>query len=841
VQNGTWSGTPASSYTYQWELCNSVGKKCTELAEGSESTYRITAAQVGETLRATVTDTNPAGSKSATSAVTEVIKQGPPVNTALPVISGSLLEGQELAGGTGEWAGTGTIEYAYTWASCNTEGSCTHTTGSRYLLSSADAGRTIKLEVTATNGLGSSTASSVASPAVLSALDDSAVSWGEDLHGQLGSFYRTLIEENPVPMEGETGITAIAAGGNISAALLADETVDSSGAGYYGSLGDGGRKATWEMGKSHVPTDDLTDVEAISAGSEFALARLDDGTLKGWGNNSYGTLGNGTGGFEKNTGENQLLPKTVEGLSGVRSVASGANTNYAVLEDGKVKAWGRNDDGQLGVAWTAECMSRAGCEPTALKPPGNEHIEAEHKCATETGWELCSKVPRFVVNEGGGDLEGVVAVSAGSEAAYALREDGEVVSWGGDSKGQLGQAGVEPGADTSFTPSGTVMVSKTEALKHVVEIAGGHNHALALLEDGEVVGWGDNEQGALGTLSGEKCGKGGGLIACDRYATVIPGLTGVEATAIAAGGGYSLVLSRGGRVYAFGNNKYGMLGNGGSCENEGGKMGETGTCFSRVPTAVPGVEDAQAISAGATHAIALLKAGTAPPRPVVSGEGSGLDIKLQWVFPGSEASERLLWRPWAHPGEDETAEGEGTEEGGSGTEEVSEEGTGTAPANVTLPRIRVGELEGEELKVIKTGAYVGMVAEATAGTWTGTEPIEYAYQWSRCKSSKCTAIPGATNYRYATTEEVSSYTLEVTVTAQNGVKPRGVATSEPSEVIKSEEAAGSASTPLTGGDSYVITDLYGSPLEAGQPYEVKLQSGIGSKSPKKTRVMVITP
>ena len=275
-----------------------------------------------------------------------------------------------------------------------------------------------------------------------------------------------------------------------------------------------------------------SEVKAISSGAEYSLALLDNGNVEAWGNNGYGTLGNGTGGFEKETGENQLVPKEVRALNGagVTAIASGGGANFAVLPGGKVMAWGHNNRGQLGIAWPESCEKRKTCEPTAKKPseePGKK--EAEHLCWTEVGPEQCSKLPK-PVTEGEGaserELEHVVQISASSESAYALLEDGEVLSWGNDGKGQLGQT-LEPGAHTAFTRPGRVMVSETEPLQHVVAISSNANHALALLEGGRVVGWGDAANGSLGEAAGT-CGhehkSGGGTWPCDRYATPITAL-----------------------------------------------------------------------------------------------------------------------------------------------------------------------------------------------------------------------------------------------------------------------------------------------------------------------------
>ena len=74
------------------------------------------------------------------------------------------------------------------------------------------------------------------------------------------------------------------------------------------------------------------------------------------------------------------------------------------------------------------------------------------------------------------DLDGVVAVAAGSNYSLALREDGEVWSWGSTLLGREN--------------SKTVRVGRVEELAKVVSISGGETHAAAVTEDGEVWVWG---------------------------------------------------------------------------------------------------------------------------------------------------------------------------------------------------------------------------------------------------------------------------------------------------------------------------------------------------------------
>ncbi len=68
---------------------------------------------------------------------------------------------------------------------------------------------------------------------------------------------------------------------------------------------------------------------------------MSDGTVKAWGYNSYGQLGD-------NTTTNRTSPITISGLSGVQQVVASFNHTLALMADGTVKAWGANASGQLG-------------------------------------------------------------------------------------------------------------------------------------------------------------------------------------------------------------------------------------------------------------------------------------------------------------------------------------------------------------------------------------------------------------------------------------------------------------------------------------------------------------
>jgi hypothetical protein len=167
ASTGSWTGTPPIAFTYAWQRCDGAGASCVPIG-ATGNTYVVAGADEGSTLRVEVTGTNGEGSASATSAPTAVVTQPTaPVNTAEPVISGSPVEGSTLTTTTGTWTGVGTITYAYQWVRCGADGglpdgsdcpSISGATSSSYTLTADDVDRRLRVQVTATNAAGSTTA-----------------------------------------------------------------------------------------------------------------------------------------------------------------------------------------------------------------------------------------------------------------------------------------------------------------------------------------------------------------------------------------------------------------------------------------------------------------------------------------------------------------------------------------------------------------------------------------------------------------------------------------------------------------------------------------------------------
>jgi Cellulase (glycosyl hydrolase family 5)/Ig domain of plant-specific actin-binding protein len=171
---GTWTGSP-TSYGYQWQRCNSTGGTCAAVAGATSSTYALTSTDVGSTMRVLVSATNAGGTATALSAQTPVVASAPvsaPANTALPQITGTAQAGQTLTTSNGTWSGSPT-GYAYQWKRCDSAGAncavITGATAKTFALTSTDVGKTLRVDVTASNTAGSATATSAQTAAVAAA------------------------------------------------------------------------------------------------------------------------------------------------------------------------------------------------------------------------------------------------------------------------------------------------------------------------------------------------------------------------------------------------------------------------------------------------------------------------------------------------------------------------------------------------------------------------------------------------------------------------------------------------------------------------------------------------
>ena len=148
---GTWNGNPSPTYAYQWK------RGATNIGTNS-STYTLVAADSAAAITCVVTATNSLGISSATSNTITAQTYSAPVNTIAPFISGTTTLGSTLSSTTGAFNGNPSPTYGYQWR--RNAVNIPSATGSTYVLVLADSGAAITCVVTATNALGSSSATS---------------------------------------------------------------------------------------------------------------------------------------------------------------------------------------------------------------------------------------------------------------------------------------------------------------------------------------------------------------------------------------------------------------------------------------------------------------------------------------------------------------------------------------------------------------------------------------------------------------------------------------------------------------------------------------------------------
>ncbi len=197
----------------------------------------------------------------------------------------------------------------------------------------------------------------------------------------------------------------------------------------------------------------------FSGGYGYSVYICNTKTVQSWGDNYYGQLGRTT------EAENERTPGAIPSLENIVSIDAGFGAiSCALTANGTILTWGQNLYGELGQGVTCPNI----CNTATAGPV----------LGGETGTEI---------------LENVVAISVGQMHVYALLTSGEVVAWGNNDYGQLGD-----GTTTSHNTPVYVKLNETTRLSNITMIAAGGSHGYALTADGTVYAWGDNQANQLG-------------------------------------------------------------------------------------------------------------------------------------------------------------------------------------------------------------------------------------------------------------------------------------------------------------------------------------------------------
>jgi alpha-tubulin suppressor-like RCC1 family protein len=368
--------------------------------------------------------------------------------------------------------------------------------------------------------------------------------WGRNTFGQLGD--ETEIDRGtPVDVfELTSGVTALTAGAHHTCALAAG-VVKCWGRNNQGQLGNG----TTTNQSTPVEVDGLgSDVTSLAAGDHHTCALTAGGSVKCWGRNYNGQLGD-------ETTTQRETPVSVVGLgSGVTALAGGGSHTCALTAGGGAKCWGYNEDGQLGDGTTAQRLTPVGVSGLGS---GVTALAAgdRHTCAlTAGGGVRCwgrnnysqlgdgREIDLLTPVDVGGLGSGVMAPAAGSIHTCVLTAGGGVKCWGRNDYGQLGDG---------TTMSRSTPVDVIGLASGVTALSAGYSHTCALTAGGGVKCWGYNANGQLGD---------GTTVQRETPVDVVGLGSGV--TALAAGWSHTCALTEHAGVKCWGSNWAGQLGDG---------------------------------------------------------------------------------------------------------------------------------------------------------------------------------------------------------------------------------------------------------------------------------------
>jgi len=179
--------------------------------------------------------------------------------------------------------------------------------------------------------------------------DGTVWGWGSTILGKLGDGINGGVQASPVEIPALKDTIAIGSAAGTTVALKQDGTLWSFGTNFLGQLGRG----IGDAGPYPIPTQ-IADLlgKAVSSGTQHALVVLPDGTIKAFGGNSSGQLGQGS-----IDGLAHPSPVSVPGVSGVFAISGGGFASFALIGDpnsgGTIKAWGSNSFGMLGIGTIA--------------------------------------------------------------------------------------------------------------------------------------------------------------------------------------------------------------------------------------------------------------------------------------------------------------------------------------------------------------------------------------------------------------------------------------------------------------------------------------------------------
>ena len=367
--------------------------------------------------------------------------------------------------------------------------------------------------------------------------DGNAYAWGYNGFGQIGDG-TTANRTTPVMVKKPAGVPTdftyvqVAAGGYHSLAIGSDGYTYAWGNNDFGQLGNNTTANSSVPVRVHSPNGSGTGLKVIqvSTGMRSSIALGADGTVYTWGSLS---AGNGQYTSQQTVPAAVMDPADASGVFHALQIGTQWSFNLAIGQDHYVYAWGYNNYGQLGNN-TSDGLNTNTAHPTPKRV-----FSSSQSTAAAGPWLKATKV------------------SAGGWHALAIDEDGNTWSWGRNIVGQLGNGSNSGDAPNPIpqkvrypTDAGTVTA---------IQISGGDSHTLAIDTNGNAWAWGISNYNQIGDNAGY-----------NRYSPVRVFASAqstrsagpwLKVAQVSAGYFHSSAIDTDGYARAWGDNRYGAIGN----------------------------------------------------------------------------------------------------------------------------------------------------------------------------------------------------------------------------------------------------------------------------------------
>ena len=360
------------------------------------------------------------------------------------------------------------------------------------------------------------------------------------------NYSNTIILQDRVYCGVNTSWKHVSAGGTFSHFIKSDGTLWACGYNQFGTIGDG-TTSTTVFSSTPKQIGSSNNWSSVSGGTYHSIAIKSDGTLWGWGYNTYGALGLGY------ISTSVSSPTNISN-STWKQASCKSFTTCAIKSDGTLWGWGYNIDGQLASSNTSNQLV-----PYKMSSNNNwkqVDVGFQHTLAiTTTGKLYATGNNNFgALGIGSSILKSTdfvqvksnipwIYVSAGTTYhSHGIKSDGTLWGWGYNNYGQLG-IGNQINSNTPMQVGNST---------NWVSVSCGSQYSIGKKSDGSLWGWGRNIEGQLGT---------GSSVSSSSLPVLIQ-TAGNNWNKFSSAASHVLFLHNDGSIYSTGVPLYGRLGTG---------------------------------------------------------------------------------------------------------------------------------------------------------------------------------------------------------------------------------------------------------------------------------------